>query len=189
MNKWEVLLGVTIVLSMIYAFDDLFIDFTYWVYSLRRYVRRKSIVPLRITQLVSKPEQRVAILIPCWQENDVVGESLRNTMYTLQYENFDVFVGLYPNDPETLAVVETLQDDMKNLHTVVCPNPGPTSKADNLNSIIRGMRKYEKSNGVSFEILVLHDADAVRDKRRHPTGCGSESGIFKCLCQMGKKFF
>lgn len=161
MNNWEILLAATILLSMLYGIDDLFIDATYWFSFLRRFVRRQQIVPLKIHQLMAKTEQRVAIMVPCWEEDEVVGASLKNTIYTVQYSNFDVFVGVYPNDPDTGNVVKSLLSTIPNLHPVVCPEPGPTSKADNLNSIMRGIKKHEKSHNVHYDIFVLHDAEDV----------------------------
>ena len=44
---------------------------------------------------------------------------------------------------------------------VVCPNPGPTSKADCLNWIVEAIRLKETETGKRYEIFVLEDAEDV----------------------------
>ncbi|WP_223200730.1 glycosyltransferase, partial [Staphylococcus aureus] len=48
---------------------------------------------------------------------------------TLDYENYHIFVGTYPNDPDTQRDVDEVCARFPNVHKVVCARPGPTSKA------------------------------------------------------------
>jgi adsorption protein B len=82
-------------------------------------------------------------------------------MFTLQYQKYDVFVGVYPNDQATMSVVKKLKEVLPNVYYAVCPNPGPTSKADNLNSMYAEIIKHEKDHNVHYEIFVIHDAEDV----------------------------
>jgi adsorption protein B len=161
MNGLEIFLAITVLLCLAYGIDDLFIDAIYWLRLLFRQFKRKQIVPLEAEKLNAEKEQRIAIMVPCWHENDVVGASLRNTMFTLQYANYNVFVGVYPNDPETLRVVKTLKESLPNVHYAMCPNPGPTSKADNLNAMYAEILKFEKEQNTRFDVFVIHDAEDV----------------------------
>ena len=52
-----------------------------------------------------------------------------------------------------------LSETFANVHAAVCPNPGPTSKADCLNSIYRRMELFEQERNVKFTTVVLHDAE------------------------------
>lgn len=55
---------------------------------------------------------------------------------TLDYENYHIFVGTYPNDPDTQRDVDEVCARFPNVHKVVCARPGPTSKADCLNNVL-----------------------------------------------------
>lgn len=105
------------------------------------------------------PESRIAIFVPCWKESDVIGNMVRHNLTAIRYRNFDIFLGAYPNDEATVAVAEQLARTFGNVHAAVCPNPGPTSKADCLNSIFTSMQQFEKEHDVRFTTVVLHDAE------------------------------
>jgi len=104
-------------------------------------------------------ESKIAIFVPCWKESDVVGNMVRHNLTSIRYRNFDIFLGVYPNDQPTVAVAEQLSETFANVHVAVCPNLGPTSKADCLNAIYQGMQRFEKQRGVLFSTVVLHDAE------------------------------
>ena len=119
-------------------------------------LRNKPDASQRLTDL---PESRIAIFVPCWKESDVIGNMVRHNLNAIRYKNFDIFVGAYPNDEPTVAVVEQLSKTFANVHPAVCPRPGPTSKADCLNSIYRSMEALERKRNVRFSTVVLHDAE------------------------------
>jgi adsorption protein B len=114
--------------------------------------------PIR-TRQIDPPESRIAIFVPCWKESAVIGNMVRHNLTAIRYRNFDFFLGAYPNDEATVRVTQELSETFDNVHGAVCPCPGPTSKADCLNSIYRGMQRFERLNGVRFETIVLHDAE------------------------------
>jgi adsorption protein B len=105
------------------------------------------------------PEGKIAIFVPCWKESKVIGNMVRHNLIAIRYRNFDIFLGAYPNDEATLEVAKQLAGTFANVHVAVCPNPGPTSKADCLNSIYRSMRMFERRQNVRFTTIVLHDAE------------------------------
>jgi adsorption protein B len=111
------------------------------------------------TSPIDPPESRIAIFVPCWKESGVIGNMVRHNQSAIRYRNFDMFLGAYPNDEATSAVVAQLSETFANVHVAVCPDPGPTSKADCLNSIYRAMQRFEEENSVRFETVVLHDAE------------------------------
>jgi adsorption protein B len=113
----------------------------------------------RETKREDPPESKVAIFVPCWKESKVIGNMVRHNLIAIRYRNFDIFLGAYPNDEATLEVAKQLAGTFANVHVAVCPNPGPTSKADCLNSIYSSMRMFERRQNVRFTTVVLHDAE------------------------------
>lgn len=106
-------------------------------------------------------ERRIAIFVPCWQEAAVIGCMLRHNIAAIKYRNFDFFVGAYPNDPNTTAEVRSVANVFGNVHQAMCGRPGPTSKADCLNSIFARMEEFETERGIRFDTIVLHDAEDI----------------------------
>lgn len=158
----KILLLMVSALIFVNGIDDMFIDFYYWarkayraVFVYRRHRR------LSVDQLHDKPEQLLAIMIPAWQESPVIAQMLRNAINTLDYSNYRIFVGTYPNDPDTRREVETISSWTHLVECVTTPNDGPTSKADCLNWIIQGIRRYEEDWGLRFTAVIMHDAEDV----------------------------
>jgi hypothetical protein len=107
-------------------------------------------------------ELRIAVYVPCWRESAVIGNMVRHNLATVKYSNFDIFLGVYPNDEPTIDAVTELSRTFRNVHVAVCPHPGPTSKADCLNWIYHRMASVEQAaGGQRFDTIVLHDAEDV----------------------------
>src|SRR6266700_6745224 len=53
-------------------------------------------------------EARIAVFIPCWHEAEVVEHMLSLAMKRIAYKRYEIFVGVYPNDPETQAKVDAV---------------------------------------------------------------------------------
>lgn len=123
--------------------------------------RLRGAKPLSEADLLARPEQAVAVMIPCWDESGVIRRMLENTLKELNYSNYVIFVGTYPNDPATQREVDLVRERYGNVERIVCPKDGPTSKADCLNWIFEGIRHYEKEHGTEFEIVVMEDSEDV----------------------------
>ena len=104
-------------------------------------------------------ERRIAIFVPCWHEAGVIGNMVRHNLAAIRYRNYDFFLGVYPNDPATVRAAEQLAAEFGNVHVALCADPGPTSKADCLNSAYRGMQLFERAQNAHFDTVVLHDAE------------------------------
>lgn len=149
-------------LMFLLGLDDLFIDLVYWG---RKLIRRWRIYDKferadeeRLYAIAEKP---LAIMVPAWNEVGVVGEMARLAASTIDYENYQIFVGTYPNDAETQADVDAVCQHYPNVHKVVCARPGPTSKADCLNNIIDAILRFESEAKIQFAGFILHDAEDV----------------------------
>tara|TARA_B100000700_G_scaffold55630_1_gene59895 strand:+ start:1927 stop:2709 length:783 start_codon:yes stop_codon:yes gene_type:complete len=150
------------VLLLIFGLDDLFIDLVYWGRKCyRRLVIYRKHPKLHYSKLKEKAEQPLAIMVPAWQEHGVVGPMAELAASTLDYENYHIFVGTYPNDDKTQADVDAVCARFPNVHKVVCARPGPTSKADCLNNIIASIFTFESQAKFAFQGFILHDAEDV----------------------------
>lgn len=158
--KWLAIF--VMVVLFLFGLDDLFIDFYYWV----RWIYRKLTVYRKYDyadpdKLLNEPEKPLAIMVPAWQEVGVVDKMAANAAASLDYENYQIFIGTYPNDPETQAEVDHVVEHYPNVHKVICAEPGPTSKADCLNNIIASIVEFEKKTKIEFAGYILHDAEDV----------------------------
>jgi len=106
------------------------------------------------------PGAAFAIIVPAWDEAAVIGAMLRRLTATLDYPNYHVFVGVYPNDAATRSAVASVTDARISIAT--CVRPGPTTKADCLNHLWRAVVEHERQVG-PFQAVVLHDAEDVVD--------------------------
>lgn len=162
------LFGLTYVIIVIAVFvtisglDDFFIDVVYWS---RRVWRALTVYQRHdrtgFETLLGVPEKPLAVMIPAWQETGVIGQMAQNVANTLDYENYHIFVGTYPNDPDTQNDVDEVCALFPNVHKVVCARPGPTSKADCLNNVLDAIRQFERKANLNFAGFILHDAEDV----------------------------
>ena len=138
--------------------DDLAVDAVYFARALRRWLCRAS--DRRLADL-PPPRLSFAILIPAWSEEAVIGAMLRSTLARWPGPDVCLYVGTYPNDLPTRAVVEGIAQDDARVRLCINPRPGPTTKADNLNHCWHALLADERANGMRFDAIVLHDAEDV----------------------------
>ncbi|EPP8162127.1 cyclic di-3',5'-guanylate-activated glycosyltransferase NrfB [Escherichia coli] len=112
-------------------------------------------------ELYKPDEKPLAIMVPAWNETGVIGNMAELAATTLDYENYHIFVGTYPNDPDTQRDVDEVCARFPNVHKVVCARPGPTSKADCLNNVLDAITQFERSANFAFAGFILHDAEDV----------------------------
>ena len=156
-----ILYGIGFVLVLIYlilGFDDLLWDLYTTV--LRR-LRGKQ--KLDFKKLDTVPPKLLAVTIAAWHEENVLGDVIDNFIASTSYPRsmYHVFLGVYPNDPATHAVAEQLAARYENVHVIVNTEPGPTSKAQNINHVIRQIRAYEQQHAVEFASLTIHNSEDV----------------------------
>lgn len=158
----EVATIVVAVLILISSVDDLIIDLWYWTRRIyRKFTVDRKYRPLTAEQLMVRDQQPLAIMVPAWLEYDVIAPMIENMVSTLDYQNYVVFVGTYINDQRTIDEVERMRRRYKQLHRVEVPHAGPTCKADCLNWVIQAIFLHEKTHGMTFAGVVLHDSEDV----------------------------
>lgn len=155
---WYLLVGLAL-FFIISGADDLFFDGYYWTRYFWRFWKTRHYEPLTYEKLTSKEEQLIAVLIPCWQEKSIISLMLQHNFYAIDYKNYYFFVGLYPNDLETIAEVQGIASQNERVQYVIGETPGPTNKASNLNTIYQAIKAFEKNLGKSFDIFVFHDSE------------------------------
>ncbi len=147
---------------LISGLDDLVIDAVwlwFWIDSKLR--PAPKLWPPGTRQLESAPKLSIAIMIPLWQEHGVIAQMLAHNLSAIRYPGYHIFAGAYPNDDLTQDAVREVADRHSNVHLVLCPHDGPTSKADCLNWIYQNIGLYEEQTGAHFEIILVHDAEDV----------------------------
>ncbi len=158
----QLLTAVVGVVFLVSGIDDLFVDICYLG---RVLYKRLFVAPrypaLREQELRVRPEQPIAVMIPAWRESSVIRQMLLNTRSRLDYTNYVIFVGTYPNDPATAREVDGLEEVGACVIRVTVPHPGPTNKADCLNWIYHAIRRYEAVEGIAFQIFVMQDCEDV----------------------------
>lgn len=153
--------AVTIII-LLSSLDDALIDCWYWIREFYRWFWiRAKYEALPVETLQAKPERMIAIMVPAWQESEVIGAMLETSNKLIQYRQYRIFVGVYQNDPATLREVERAMQDYPNISVAVVPRDGPTSKADCLNVILAEIFSYEKATGAHFHGIAMHDAEDV----------------------------
>jgi len=160
---WTAAEVFTAILAMIIfasSLDDLHIDARYWWRRLRLLLGRRATTRLPTREEIRRVRQEaVAIVVPAWHESGVIAQMLGNTTHTLEYENYMVFVGTYPNDAATGFEVDDVVARDRRIRRIELPHAGPTCKADCLNHIVKGVLEYERVTGARFSAFVLHDSE------------------------------
>lgn len=164
MSQLEFLVFALGLLFLIGSLDDLLLDLVHAVYRLR---------PIKISlskwiEWKSKEESPIAIMIPAWQESDVLEAMVTTNLKRLHYQNFHWFIGVYPNDEKTLSIALNLEKLHPEKITVVINKlPGPTSKAQCLNTILQvmteGIARSKQKNEAPWipRYVAIHDAEDV----------------------------
>ena len=154
------LLAPLAVWVFINGLDDLFLDISYLYLRLSDRRGRNSVSTRALKESADQPQRKIALIIPCWQEHEVIEQMLDHNLSSIDYDNYDIWLGVYPNDAATIAkVVASAKKEPRRVRHVVCGHDGPTTKADCLNSIVRGIRSHEERTGEQYEIIQQPDAE------------------------------
>ncbi len=145
---------------LIGGLDDLAIDIAYLLRTLRRWWQRRA-APTLADFPVAGCTGRLAVLIPAWDEAGVIGAMLRTTLMRFDHPDWRLYVGAYPNDRATIAAVVAVATEDNRVRLALTPRPGPTTKADCLNTLWQAVLADGAREGRPFTAMVLHDAEDV----------------------------
>ncbi len=149
-----------IVIYLIFGLDDL-IWYLFAFVSAVFHRNRSKDDYLDFNTLRNTAPKMLAVTIAAWHEANVIGDVITNFLNTTDYPKsmYHLFVGVYPNDPETIAAVEETGRIFPNVHAVINSMEGPTTKAQNINHVITEIKKFEKENNIHFSALTVHDSE------------------------------
>jgi bacteriophage N4 adsorption protein B len=152
------MLAVASLIFVIYSLDELafLVAYAAWYVRHGRPSRRR---PLGAAMLRGEPERRLAILLPAWDESNVIRRMLEANIARLDYRNYRIFVGVYPNDPATQHEVAAMALEHPRIECVVVERPGPTTKGDCLNQLYAAACHEAGVSGVPYDAFVLDDAE------------------------------
>ncbi len=105
---------------LISGMDDLLVDLV-WLFG-----RPAAPFPSE-DELSRTPEKRIAVFVPLWREHRVIRNMLERNLAANRYENYEFFVGCYPNDDLTVAEVREMEAASPKVHLALCPHPGTTA--------------------------------------------------------------
>jgi bacteriophage N4 adsorption protein B len=142
-----------------FGIDDLLFDIAYWVYKIHRAVMTRNFKSLTLEQLREKKQQRIAIYVPCWHEDEIVDKMVELACRSIQYSHYELFIGVYPNDPATVEKAQAAARRFPRVRVVINELDGPTTKAQNLNQMYAEMARIEGDD--PYSIIVLHDVEDV----------------------------
>jgi len=145
---------------LVSGLDDLAVDLLWALSWLKDRLRPGArLFPPGERQLDLAPRRRIAILIPLWKEHRVIGEMLEHNLAAIRYDRYEIFAGVYLNDPQTEGAVKNICERFANVHLALVPHKGPTSKADCLNWTFQRLLIEEESRKEQFDVVIVHDAE------------------------------
>lgn len=151
----------TALLCSLFLMDDLFIDLVAFI----KQKKAKKISDKEFEQMNSIPERKIGIMVANWHEDQVLERMIAGNINNIDYSNYEFFIGVYPNDQQTLEAARRAEKRFKNVTVVVNNLDGPTSKGQMLNLIISYINAYNKENqSKAIEIVLMHDAEDVIHK-------------------------
>jgi adsorption protein B len=134
--------------------DDLATDLVHFGRRLRRRTRIGNTDPA-----LPYTPGRLAVFVPAWDESAVIGLMLRSALARFEHPDYRIYAGAYPNDPDTAAAIQAVATQDPRVRLVLCPRPGPTTKADCLNALWHALLADQRAEGRPFKGVVLHDAE------------------------------
>ena len=141
------------VLILIASIDDLIIDV---LVALKLNIPRiPDFKPSKNAKAKTKP--KIAVCIANWHEADVLKPMVEGNLRNLQYDNYQLVLGVYPNDEDTVRVAEALEKaHPKHVKVVINRRNGPTSKGQMLNEVFARLYIDEST---APDLVVIHDSE------------------------------
>ncbi len=146
---------------LIGGFDDFVIDCIWIARTLwRRFTVYRVNPRVNITTL-NPPTKLgpIIVFVAAWDEAAVIGRMIDHAVRTFDHPDYRIYVGCYPNDAATISAVNAVASS--KVRVVVGDVPGPTTKADCLNTLWRALLRDEHVEGFRAKAVVLHDAEDI----------------------------
>ena len=144
----------------IITFDLFCLDIFYWLLQLGRLFSRNTDL-LSYENLTAIPEKKLAVIISCWRQFDLIETMLKHNIYSIDYENYDFFVVAHTNDLETILAIKTTARSLPHIQVVINPVPGPQNHASNFNAAYQHIQNYVKETQQPYAAYIIHYANEV----------------------------
>lgn len=143
------------------ALDEFAVDLAWLWLKLTKRIRTSTI---EREEIEGEPlAAGAAVFIPAWNEEAVIGHTVRHALAAWPHEDMRLYVGCYSNDAATVTAVAMASGGDPRLRVVILEQPGPTTKADCLNGLYAAMERDERRSNSEFGFVVLHDAEDMVD--------------------------
>lgn len=147
----------TAICGVLFFFDDLFVDLVSVCFGLKP----QQISTKAMGELKKQTARKIAIVIANWHEEAVLERMVQGNLGQLDYPNFTIFLGVYPNDTATRAIAETLAQKYSQVEVVVNSQEGPTSKGQMLNEVLARAFQIEQKRNYQIESFLIHDSEDI----------------------------
>lgn len=148
---------ILLLMICFFVIDDAITDF----YALFKKLGPKELSKKQLSYFRTLPEKNIAIIVANWHEHEVIGRMVSGNLKRVDYKNYHFFLGVYPNDIETCIAAQNMEALFPNVHVVTNSKPGPTSKGQMLNEIVRQIIREEDELGFEFDVFLMHDSEDV----------------------------
>ncbi len=173
----DVVIVLLLALGFVYllcGIDDVFIDLV----ALFARLAPRKLSAGEMEAMDALAEKKFAVIVPAWKESGIIRRMLLGNLKSVEYRNYHFFVGVYPNDPATGKEVRDVGLLYPNVHAVENSRPGPTSKGQILNHMVREIFEHEEGLG-RFDGFLMQDAeDLMHPKVLKLVNAEMESGDF-----------
>ncbi len=143
---------------LIGGLDDVLIDL---VFLIRRVRQGGGPRPSLATLVPPRSPGRIAVFVAAWDEVAVIGAMLATALERFDHPDYRIYVGLYPNDRGTIDAAAAVAERDPRIRLVIGTRPGPTTKADCLNTLWHALQRDDARTRVATKAIVLHDAEDV----------------------------
>jgi adsorption protein B len=152
---WQIFCWITTISILVFALDDLFIDFV----ALISHLGPKKLTDVDQGKMHSLKQKKIAIIVANWKEQDVIERMVIGNVAQIDYINYHFFLGVYPNDTGTWEAAASAERKFSRVSVVVNSKPGPTNKGQMLNEIVRSIKTYEQVTGENFDLVLMQDSE------------------------------
>lgn len=142
--------------------EDFFLDIYFYLKNLGP----RFLTPNLWKRMTALNEKSIAIMVANWKESDVIERMVKGNLNRIQYRNYHFFIGVYPNDIETLQAAQKVESQFPhNVHVIINSEQGPTSKGQMLNQIVHGILRQESALKTQFDIFLMQDSEDILHPR------------------------
>jgi adsorption protein B len=120
-----------------------------------------NIDPEKMNEIHQQPEKNLAIIVAAWHEAGVLEKMIRGNLNLIQYQQFTFYLGVYPNDVETMQEALNLARKFPNVVPVINTRPGPTSKGQMINEVINFIFAHENKTGGKHDGFIIQDSEDI----------------------------